>query len=297
MKRKIFINDGIKPLEIEYSTDTTFYGDTIVTIYDDYKISLVLTDDCGAVIGDQIFFPQCGDIMIFRPSEIHFGRFPSCEKYKFISFFIPVDLFDRIFINCKSILSPFKDETPQKRNLIRLNDKYKNKIINMGEELLQIIIDEKANDKFDLIAFSKLIELLQVISDFYDQQSEVKDLPTVPPIITKTVKLLNESFPASIPLSELAAHCGCSVTYLTQTFRRYMGTSIHNYVTDRRLETAHHLIKSGRSVADACYQCGFSDCSRFILLYKQRYGVTPGKSKRSKNADASIPGPSTKEAL
>ena len=115
--------------------------------------------------------------------------------------------------------------------------------------------------------------------------------------ITKTVKLLNESFPASIPLSELAALCGCSVTYLTQTFRRYMGTSIHNYVTDRRLETAHHLIKSGRSVADACYQCGFSDCSRFILLYKQRYGVTPGKSKRSKNADASIPGPSTKEAL
>ncbi len=280
MKRKIFINDNIKPLEIEYSSDTTFYGDTTVTIYEDYKISLVLTDDCGAVIGDKIFFPKCGDIIIFRPNEIHFGRFPRSEKYKFISFFIPTNLFDKIFTNCKSIISPFEDETPEKRNLIRLSDEYKNTVIKIGEELLQIISDEKPNDKFDIIAFAKMVELLEIINNFYHQQRDLQNSPTVPPIITKTLKMLNEKFPASVSLSELSSYCGCSVTYLTQTFRRYMGISIHNYITDQRLETAHHLIKNGASVINACYQCGFSDCSRFISIYKKRYGITPGKSKR-----------------
>jgi hypothetical protein len=97
INKTITVNDHIKPIRIEFSDNNTYCGDTAVTIYDDYKISLVLTDDCGAVIGDKIFFPKRGDVMLFRPDEIHFGRFPNPNNYRFISFLIPVDFFEHCF--------------------------------------------------------------------------------------------------------------------------------------------------------------------------------------------------------
>lgn len=62
-----------------------------------------------------------------------------------------------------------------------------------------------------------------------------------------------------------------------ETFRRYTGKSIHNYLTQRRLEHARRLLQNGVSVTEACYQSGFSDCSGFITLFKKHFGITPGK--------------------
>ena len=103
--KKIHIDNFAKPISLEYSNNDTFFGDTAVTIYDDYKISLVLTDNCGAVTGDNLIFPKRGDIVIFRPNEVHFGRFPDRCEYKFLSFLIPVDFFDHFFAASKNIIA------------------------------------------------------------------------------------------------------------------------------------------------------------------------------------------------
>jgi signal transduction histidine kinase len=46
----INIHKDSNPIVIEYSNKNTYQGDTAVTIYDGYKLSIVLTDNCGAVI-------------------------------------------------------------------------------------------------------------------------------------------------------------------------------------------------------------------------------------------------------
>lgn len=62
-KKYIQINKHTSPIRVEYSDNATYYGDTVVTIYDEYKVSLVLSDDCGAVIGNKVYFPKRGDMM------------------------------------------------------------------------------------------------------------------------------------------------------------------------------------------------------------------------------------------
>ncbi len=277
-KKNIQINGASKPIKLECSDRNTYFGDTAVTIYEDYKISLVLTDDCGAVIGDKVFFPKRGDAIIFRPNEVHFGRFPKSSRYTFISFFIPVDFFDTSFISSKDIISPFLDNSKDKVNLIQLPEGYKNKLIEISEELLEIMND---GAYIDIVAFAKLIEALNICNKFYNEQKNNAQEQTVPSLITKTIQKIDEQFPDFPGLNELAKACGCSVTYLTQTFRKYTGKTVYNYLTERRLEYARRMLKNGSSVTEACFQSGFSDCSGFIEQFKKRFGTTPYKYKKS----------------
>ena len=43
---------------------------------------------------------------------------------------------------------------------------------------------------------------------------------------------------------------------------------------------AEKLLRIDISVTDACYRAGFSDCSRFILCFKKKFGKTPLKYKQ-----------------
>lgn len=279
--KKIYIDNFTKPIRLEYSNNDTFSGDTVVTIYDDYKISLVLTDNCGAVIGDNLIFPKRGDIVIFRPNEVHFGRFPDCCEYKFLSFLIPVDFFDNFFTTSKNIIAPFLDNSNNKINLIKLPEKEKRKLIMLAEELLDIIKDDIDSEPCDILIFAKLIEALDICNKHYLSQKSYTQAPAVPFVVSETMSKIDDDFPDFSGLNKLATHCGCSVTYLTQTFRKYTGKSIHNYLTERRLEHARKQLQNGSSVTEACYLSGFSDCSRFISLFQKHYGITPGKYKNA----------------
>ena len=274
--KKIHIDNYTDPIKLEYSDNETFFGDTAVTIYNEYKISLILTDNCGAVIGDKLLFPMRGDALIFRPNDIHFGRFPNRNVYKFVSFLIPTNFFENFFTESKDILSPFLDNSVDRINLIHLPEKSRNKLIELGEELLMMIKDDTLKN-CDILIFAKLIEALDICNRNYLAQKNIGQPSNVPFIVAETIRKIEDDFPEFIGLDNLAKHCRCSVTYLTQTFRKHTGKSIYTYLTERRLENSRFLLQKGMSVTDACYQSGFSDCSRFISHFKKHFNTTPGK--------------------
>ena len=80
-----------------------------------------------------------------------------------------------------------------------------------------------------------------------------------------------------------------SAEYLTRLFKKEMGMTPRQYLTDRRLENAASslaLLDGSLSVSQIAHQCGFSDALYFSKVFKQRYGVSP------KNYRPSNPGPS-----
>ena len=241
-----------------------------------------MTDDCGAVIGNKVFFPKRGDIILFRPNEIHFGRFPKSSKYKFLTFLIPVDFFDKNFQNSKTLLSPFLDESEKKTNLVTLPADCKDKVLDIADELFSIMENDDNYPSCDAVIFAKLVKVLEICNKHYSLQKNTTNTSKVPPLIAKTMQKINADFPHYTGLDDLAKHNGCSVTYLTQTFKQYMGKSIHNYLTERRLEHARRLLKNGLSVTESCYQSGFTDCSRFIMIFKKQFHTTPGQYKKER---------------
>lgn len=71
--------------------------------------------------------------------------------------------------------------------------------------------------------------------------------------------------------------------YISSLFRRHTGIRIREYITAVRIQQAQLLISQGfSSVSDIAYLCGFSDPLYFSKVYKQKTGVTPQDSVRSR---------------
>jgi AraC-like DNA-binding protein len=63
--------------------------------------------------------------------------------------------------------------------------------------------------------------------------------------------------------------------HLMRRFREETGTTIHAYISDRRLMLARDLIIQGVPATEACFQCGFGSYSSFSRAYGKFFGTTP----------------------
>ena len=64
-------------------------------------------------------------------------------------------------------------------------------------------------------------------------------------------------------------------------FRQQMQTSPTRHIRSRRLEEAARLLtESDRSVSEICTQCGFGSLETFHRVFRQEYGITPGKFRK-----------------
>lgn len=77
---------------------------------------------------------------------------------------------------------------------------------------------------------------------------------------------------------ELAKNLSMSESKLTRLFRSLYGTSIHQYVQDKRLEKAAALItEKGMNVSEADLSSGYTNLSWFSKEFQKKFGITPKK--------------------
>ena len=72
--------------------------------------------------------------------------------------------------------------------------------------------------------------------------------------------------------------------HMMRRFREETGTTIHAYISDRRLMLARDFINEGMAATEACFRCGFGSYSSFSRAYGKFFGTTP----TGRNVSASI---------
>src|SRR3546814_10821048 len=78
-----------------------------------------------------------------------------------------------------------------------------------------------------------------------------------------------------ISLDELAAEAGMSRAGLTSAFRRHMGRSVGDYLSDYRVLVAKRELSLGRPVALVSDELGYASPAAFTRMFKARAGRTP----------------------
>ena len=63
--------------------------------------------------------------------------------------------------------------------------------------------------------------------------------------------------------------------HMMRCFRNETGSSIHTYITQRRLMLARELISQGMSATESCFRSGFGSYSAFTRTYGKFFGTTP----------------------
>ncbi|KFI52513.1 helix-turn-helix transcriptional regulator, partial [Bifidobacterium callitrichos] len=88
--------------------------------------------------------------------------------------------------------------------------------------------------------------------------------------------LVQRQFAEPLSLDDIAAAGSVGRSRCCALFRRYVGRTPNEYLTDRRLEEAKRLLDgTNGSVAEIARTCGFSSSSYFIGVFRRRTGLTP----------------------
>jgi AraC-like DNA-binding protein len=83
-----------------------------------------------------------------------------------------------------------------------------------------------------------------------------------------------------ITLDEAARHFFVSQSTITQLFRKKMGVSFYQCVTQRRLIAAKTLIARGIAMEAISEQVGLADYSAFYRAFKKEYGISPAQYRK-----------------
>jgi YesN/AraC family two-component response regulator len=109
------------------------------------------------------------------------------------------------------------------------------------------------------------------------------------PVIQKTILLINSDLSANLSPALLAKKQNISAGYLSTVFRRETGKTVSEYVREKRMMHAAHLLESTNlQIHTVALHCGVMDVQYFSKLFKRYSGKTPREYRDTMTARGGI---------
>ncbi len=91
-------------------------------------------------------------------------------------------------------------------------------------------------------------------------------------------ELLDEGGADALSLAQIAARACISVNTLQRHFRAMWGTTVAQYLRERKLARARLALEvDGVSVTQAAWLAGYNSAANFATAFRRRFGMTPGQ--------------------
>lgn len=135
---------------------------------------------------------------------------------------------------------------------------------------------QKSDTLGDLREFAEntIFKCIDLIGGYRSIQHEV--------IVDKVLEFLRNNYHDNIGLEEAASKVYLSPGYLNNIFKASTGTTVYEYITRLRMESAAKLLKNSSSkIQDIATQVGYNSAQSFIRLFKKYYNMTPIEFRRN----------------
>ncbi|HTE29983.1 MAG TPA: AraC family transcriptional regulator [Chryseolinea sp.] len=198
-----------------------------------------------------IFVPDNFIKSVIQKYKIPVTPLPADQKGDTI---IPLAVDDVLLTYFHSLLTYFRQSIPPSEILLRL-------------KLEELVINILVNSNH-----------LPVKNYFSEICSSVK--PSIK-------EIMEANFFSNLSLEEFARLCARSLSGFKQEFRDIYQISPGKWLQEKRLEYSHYLLETTTENIDGiCLASGFENRSHFIRVFKNKYGVTPGKLKTQKGVSS-----------
>ena len=132
-----------------------------------------------------------------------------------------------------------------------------------------------------------LFSLMQNLNDIPPSQACTFFTETQVDIAKRVEKIITSDLRQHHPAWELAAQFSVSETSLKNYFRGVFGQNISFYLRECRMKRAAELLVSTtRSVAEIAEQVGYMNQSKFALVFKKRFSMSPLEYRRYRNLNS-----------
>ncbi len=226
-------------------------------IHNCFEIYVNLSGDISFLHDHEIYDICPGDIILSHPADVHYCIYRSKRPHKhFCVWFTNTSIGE--FLVRRGI-----------KGRIRLsNEKHEGML-----RILNRICSENA-DPF--IQTASLIELIALLDDQGDKMISEKCTDKMRMIL----KYIDEHLVEINNISDVAKSFFIAESTVYKMFRTQLGISFNKYIETQRLSLAERFLRADHSVTDSCFMSGFTDCSRFISRFKEKFGTTPLKYKK-----------------
>jgi len=103
--------------------------------------------------------------------------------------------------------------------------------------------------------------------------------------LRRVLAYIEENLGTDLGLAELAAIAGFSPSHFKVLFARAVGTPVHRFVVERRVERARQrLVEGTASLIEVADETGFAHPSHMARCMRRVLGVTPSQIARSRSA-------------
>lgn len=96
-------------------------------------------------------------------------------------------------------------------------------------------------------------------------------------VMSSVIAYINEHISEQINIDQLCTASHTSKYHLCRKFKRNMGITIMQYITETRIELAKEMLVKQKdlSVSDVSERCGFTNMSYFCAVFKKMVGSSP----------------------
>ena len=210
---------------------------------------------------------KSGDILIIRPTEVHYIDISESKPYTRLSVNFKAELINKIDPNGR-LLAPFNNRKLGTYNLYRAEN-FKNSAYGV---FIKNIITDSRDRRVQTI--TNLLPLLNEISYAFKSVTETEINKSLD---NRIINYINRHISESITLDDICRKFYISKTHLCRIFKKATASTVGEYITVKRLAAARRLIISGTPPTKAYTQCGFNDYSVFYRAYKKNYGISPSE--------------------
>ncbi len=151
--------------------------------------------------------------------------------------------------------------------------------------ILQLISRQSASRlQIDHLVIEVINKVLNAVTDYMpnsrvDLRLKKNHLST----IELAKEYLANNFTEDISLMEVADHCHVSPFHFSRIFKAFTSSSPHQFLSGLRLKQAELLLRdTALPVADIAYSSGFNSLEHFTSIFKQKYGLAPGRYRMNK---------------
>lgn len=108
----------------------------------------------------------------------------------------------------------------------------------------------------------------------------------LPEVVRTAMLTVNADLSADLSPHVLAQMQGISPAYLSTVFRRATGQTLSDYIRERRMEHAAHLLGSTNlQIQTIALHCGIMDVQYFSKLFKRQMNLTPSDYRASRRGN------------
>lgn len=230
-----------------------------------YEIYVNLSGDISFLHNGAIYDIMSGDVILSRPGDMHCCIYrSSCIHGHVCIWFESEDGTLAEFLESLSIKPHVRLPESQRGALLRL-------LRLLGEPSTAPILKT-----------AYFLELLSCLGNGAGEASEAARAEDASwGKVREILTYIEEHYRQRISSAELARTFFLSESTLSRLFKRHVGRSVSHLIETKRLSHAERMLHADATVTEACFQSGFSDCSRFIACFKRRFGMTPLQYKKS----------------